>query len=385
MADVTLDNLTRSFRSRKGEVCAVNDLSLSVAHGEFVVLIGPSGCGKTTTLRLIAGLDDPTKGTIRIGGRVVNHIAPKDRDVAMVFQNHALYPHLSVFNNMAFALKMRRAPKAQITRKVGEVAEKLGLTSLLDRKPTALSGGEQQRVALGRAIVRKPQVFLFDEPLSNLDARLRVQMRAQLKELHRELQTTILYVTHDQEEAMTLGDRLAILRGGVLQQVGPPMEIYNRPANTFVAGLVGTPSMNFFEGQLECNGPSICFVGQLGCLPLPQTMSANLRTYGGQKVVLGIRPQHVRIHPPSAQASGFRCDGVVQRLEPLGDCVNIHMDTSGGEALVARVPATTIVSVNERLSIEMDLAHAQVFFSPDGANTHAAMLRVDRSRRGFLA
>src|SRR3989304_1842028 len=264
MAGVTLEQVTRTFRTRKGEVRAVDDLSLSVGDGEFIVLVGPSGCGKTTTLRLIAGLEELTAGAIRIGDREVNNVPPKDRDVAMVFQNYALYPHMTVFKNMAFGLKMRRVPNAEIIRMVGETAAKLGLTHLLDRKPSALSGGERQRVAVGRAIARKPQVFLFDEPLSNLDAKLRIQMRTELKDLHRELRTTVVYVTHDQEEAMTLGDRMAVLREGVIQQCGPPLEVYNRPANRFVAGFVGTPLMNFFEGRLECNGDAVCFIARVG-------------------------------------------------------------------------------------------------------------------------
>src|SRR3989304_3391716 len=257
MAGVTLEQVTRTFRTRKGEVRAVDDLSLSVGDGEFIVLVGPSGCGKTTTLRLIAGLEELTTGTIRIGDRVVNRVAPKDRDVAMVFQNYALYPHMTVYKNMAFGLKMRRVPRKDILRKVGEVAGKLGLTHLLERKPASLSGGECQRVAVGRAIGRKPQGFLFDEPLSNLDAGLRTQMRTELKDLHRELRTTVVYVTHDQEEAMTLGDRLVVLKEGVVQQCGTPLEVYNRPANRFVAGFIGTPPMNFFDGRLECNDRAV--------------------------------------------------------------------------------------------------------------------------------
>lgn len=375
VAGVTLEHVTRTFHTKQGDVRAVDDLTVSVADGEFIVLVGPSGCGKTTTLRLIAGLEELTIGTIRIGGRIVNRVAPKDRDVAMVFQNYALYPHMTVFKNMAFGLRMRRVPKAEIIRKVGETAEKLGLAHLLDRKPAALSGGERQRVAVGRAIVRQPQVFLFDEPLSNLDAQLRIQMRAELKDLHRELRTTVVYVTHDQEEAMTLGDRMVILREGVIQQCGAPLEVYNRPTNRFVAGFVGTPLMNFFDGRLECNGGDVCFIGDIGRVALPLSMSMSLRLHGGQTVTMGIRPQHVWIQSPTSKEMG--CpevgnlgEGVVRHMEPLGDCIHVHVNTAGGESLVARVPATTSVLSGQSVSIGLDLAYAHVFSSPDGRRLH---------------
>jgi len=375
VAGVSLENVTRTYRTKQGDVRAVDDLTLAVADGEFMVLVGPSGCGKTTTLRLIAGLEELTAGTIRIGGRVVNRVAPKDRDVAMVFQNYALYPHMTVFKNMAFGLKMRREPKAEIIRKVGETAEKLGLTHLLDRKPAALSGGERQRVAVGRAIVRKPQVFLLDEPLSNLDAQLRIQLRRELKDLHRELRTTVVYVTHDQEEAMTLADRMAILREGVVQQCGTPLEVYNRPANRFVAGFVGTPPMNFFDGRLECDGADICFIGRIGRVNLSPPMSVNLRTYGGQSVVLGMRPQHVRIQSPTSKDAGHQevgrpVEGVVRHIEPLGDCTDVHMQTSGGESLVARVSPMTSVSAGQSVCVGLDVRHAHLFSSPDGRRLH---------------
>ncbi len=370
MAGVTLEQVTRTFRTRKGEVRAVDDLSLSVGDGEFIVLVGPSGCGKTTTLRLIAGLEELTAGTIRIGDRVVNRVAPKDRDVAMVFQNYALYPHMTVYKNMAFGLKMRRVPKVEIKRKVGEVAEKLGLTHLLDRKPASLSGGECQRVAVGRAIVRKPQVFLFDEPLSNLDAGLRTQMRTELKDLHRELRTTVVYVTHDQEEAMTLGDRMVVLKEGVVQQCGTPLEIYNRPANRFVAGFVGTPPMNFFDGRLECNGGEGCFVGRIGRVSFPRSMSDSMGTTRGQAAVFGIRPQHVLLNGgPLSSDTGDRImigEATVRHVEPLGDCINVHLRTVGGESIVARIAPTIPISPSQALSIGLDLSYAHVFSADDG-------------------
>ena len=370
MAGVTLEQVTRTFRTRKGEVRAVDDLSLSVGDGEFIVLVGPSGCGKTTTLRLIAGLEELTAGTIRIGDRVVNRVAPKDRDVAMVFQNYALYPHMTVYKNMAFGLKMRRVPKVEIKRKVGEVAEKLGLTHLLDRKPASLSGGECQRVAVGRAIVRKPQVFLFDEPLSNLDAGLRTQMRTELKDLHRELRTTVVYVTHDQEEAMTLGDRIVVLKEGVVQQCGTPLEVYNRPANRFVAGFVGTPPMNFFDGRLECNDGAVCFAGRIGRVSLPRSMSDPMGTTRAQAVVFGVRPQHVLLNggpPPSDIGDRIVIgEATVRHLEPLGDCINVHLRTVGGESIVARIAPTSPVSPGQAVSVGLDLSYAHVFSADDG-------------------
>ncbi len=370
MAGVTLEQVTRTFRTRKGEVRAVDDLSLSVGDGEFIVLVGPSGCGKTTTLRLIAGLEELTAGTIRIGDRVVNRVPPKDRDVAMVFQNYALYPHMTVYKNMAFGLKMRRVPKVEIKRKVGEVAEKLGLTHLLDRKPASLSGGECQRVAVGRAIVRKPQVFLFDEPLSNLDAGLRTQMRMELKDLHRELRTTVVHVTHDQEEAMTLGDRMAVLREGVVQQCGTPLEVYNRPANRFVAGFVGTPPMNFFDGRLECNDGAACFAGRIGRVSFPRSMSDSMATARGQAAVFGIRPQHVLLNGgPLSSDAGNRTvigEATVRHLEPLGDCINVHLRTVGGESIVARIAPTIPVSPGQSVSVGLDLSYAHVFSADDG-------------------
>lgn len=370
MAGVSLEHVTRTFHTGKGEVRAVDDLSLSAADGEFVVLAGPSGCGKSTTLRLIAGLDEPSAGTIRIGERVVNRVAPKDRDVAMVFQNYALYPHMTVFKNMAFGLKMRRVSKAEIIRKVGEAAEKLGLTHLLDRKPSALSGGERQRVALGRAIVRKPRVFLFDEPLSNLDAGLRIQMRTELKDLHRELRTTVVYVTHDQEEAMTLGERMVILREGVVQQCGTPLEVYNRPANRFVAGFVGTPPMNFFEGRLESDGGTTHFVGRIGRVALLQSTSKNLRCDDGREVILGIRPQHVRTPYPDGMESALSTAATVRQMERLGDCINLHLHTEAGESVVARVSPTNSVLPGESVAIGFDASHAHVFSAADGRRLH---------------
>ncbi len=367
MASVTLEQVTKTFRDKTGEVRAVSDFNLTVADRELVVLVGPSGCGKTTTLRLVAGLDEVTAGTIRIGDRVVNRVAPKDRDVAMVFQNYALYPHMTVFKNMAFGLKMRRAPREEIKRKVGEVARLLGIERLFDRKPAALSGGERQRVALGRAIVRTPKVFLFDEPLSNLDAILRSQLRTEIKSLHQDLKATMIYVTHDQEEAMTLGDRIVILREGVIQQSGPPLTVYHRPVNRFVAGFIGTPPMNFLAGRLEGDGSAIAFAGDFGRVELTREIVRSCIAHAGRAIVLGIRPENVRLEAADGPfLKGGLDDGsenlahlgemTVRVVEPLGDSVNVRVVGPASEALVARVSCTLPdghVSADGRISVPL--------------------------------
>ncbi len=372
MASVTLEHVSCTFGDRRRPVQAVEDLHLHAADGEFTVLVGPSGCGKTTTLRLIAGLEVPGSGTIRIGDRVVNRVAPKDRDVAMVFQNYALYPHMTVFKNLAFGLKMRRVPKVEIRRKVEETAVKLGIAHLLDRRPGTLSGGEKQRVALGRAIVRTPQVFLFDEPLSNLDASLRLQMRGELKALHRDLQATVIHVTHDQEEAMTLGDRIAVLKDGAVQQFGTPLEVYQRPANRFVAGFIGAPPMNFVSGTWGRDAGSTFFTTDAGRVALPDSMSVGEGNHG-PGVVLGIRPQHLRLvgkpvpeAPPSAKfVSLGEC--VVRFLELLGDSCNMHVSSPVVGDWVVRSASMVSVAAGERLTLGFDPAHAHFFAAdPDG-------------------
>ena len=371
VATVTLENITKTYRAKRGEIRAVDDLSLAVADREFVVLVGPSGCGKTTTLRLVAGLEGVDAGTIRIGERVVNDVAPKDRDIAMVFQNYALYPHMTVFKNMGFGLKMRRTPKSEIKRKVQEAAAMLGIEHLLDRKPAALSGGEQQRVAVGRAIVRRPRVFLFDEPLSNLDAKLRVHMRTEIRRLHQEIQTTIIYVTHDQGEAMTLGNRLVIMDKGVVQQRGAPLDIYNRPANRFVAGFVGTPPMNFLDGRIEGDGDRLCFSGPPGRFTLPVELGRALKPYHGQAVILGVRPEHIRLDQAEMQSADPqpvdpRCltpsiQASIAVVEPLGDSINVHLAAPGGEKIVARVSPTVSVAPGQSVNATVDMSHAHVF------------------------
>ena len=282
MATLDIRDVRKSF----GSAHVLHGVSIDIADGEFVILVGPSGCGKSTLLRMIAGLESITSGDIRIGNRVVNDIPPKERDIAMVFQNYALYPHMTVSGNMGFSLKLRRAPQFEIAEKVGKAAEILGLTPLLDRYPRQLSGGQRQRVAMGRAIVRDPQVFLFDEPLSNLDAKLRVQMRSEIKELHQRLKTTIVYVTHDQIEAMTMADKIVVMHDGVIEQMGAPLDLYDRPSNLFVAGFIGSPAMNFLKGRIE----GLNFISQGGLkLPISEASAAT----GARPAVYGIRPEHV--------------------------------------------------------------------------------------------
>ncbi len=304
-----------------GSVQVLHSVEVSIPDGEFVVLVGPSGCGKSTLLRMIAGLEEISRGEIAIGERVVNNVPPKDRDIAMVFQNYALYPHMTVQQNMAFSLKLARAPKNVIEERVGRAAQILGLTQFLDRYPRQLSGGQRQRVAMGRAIVRDPQVFLFDEPLSNLDAKLRVQMRTEIKELHQRLKTTSVYVTHDQIEAMTMADRIVVMQLGVVEQMGAPLELYDTPANLFVAGFIGSPAMNFFDATIKRNGGApVAVTGNGTQLPLP----ANVGGRDGQKVVYGVRPEHLEL-------SDSGLPGDVAVVEPTGAELLIVLSWAGTE------------------------------------------------------
>jgi multiple sugar transport system ATP-binding protein len=364
MAKVILKDVAKTYPGPRGgqDVRAVTDFNLEIGEGEFVVFVGPSGCGKSTTLRMIAGLEEVTGGTIQIGDRVVNDVAPKDRDIAMVFQSYALYPHMTVFENMAFGLKMRKVPKAAIVEKVNRAAAVLGLEVLLDRKPKALSGGQRQRVAVGRAMVRDPQCFLFDEPLSNLDAKLRVEMRAELKRLHLELGTTTVYVTHDQEEAMTLGDRLVVMKDGVVQQVGAPLDIYHHPKNRFVAGFLGTPPMNFMDGKLVREGGRLWFDEGSGKLALPSFATEALTARAGEDIVLGIRPQAVSLDR-SAAREGNTLPAKVLLVEPLGDKMDVTLSTDRHPHLTAHVDAGGGVQPNEARSIYLDLGRAH-FFEP---------------------
>ncbi len=365
MAQVTLTNVRKVYPSGFE---AVKDLSLDIRDGEFLVLVGPSGCGKSTTLRMVAGLEDVSSGTISIGGRVVNDVHPKDRDIAMVFQNYALYPHMTVEKNMAFALKLRGMPKDQIKQRVDAAAKILGIEELLDRKPKALSGGQRQRVAVGRAIVREPKAFLFDEPLSNLDAKLRVTTRAELKSLHMRLKTTTIYVTHDQEEAMTLGDRIVVMSKGLIQQAGTPLEVYRTPLNRFVAGFVGTPPMNFFDGTVVAEDGSLAFVegsSDPSGKPYRATIQAGplqdrLRKYAGSAVVMGVRPQAFH-EPGPANGSHDQWTMPVRVVEPLGDSMDVYCSTPRQGHVVARVPATDVVRAGVTKTFALSAEHVHFF------------------------
>jgi multiple sugar transport system ATP-binding protein len=331
MASITIDHLGKAYTP---EVTVIRDLSFDIKDGEFMVFVGPSGCGKSTVLRMIAGLETITSGTLSIGNRVVNDVHPKDRDIAMVFQSYALYPHMTVYDNIAFGLQIRKIPEAEIKKRVQEAADTLGLNAYLDRKPKALSGGQRQRVALGRAIVRNPSVFLFDEPLSNLDAELRVHMRAELSKLQRKLKTTTVYVTHDQVEAMTMGHRIAVLRPcgsdpkvSNLTQVGTPMEIYDAPTNLFTAGFMGTPRMNLLKAKITDDGHDVMFFGIR--LPVSLQFRDAALKYRGKDVVLGIRPEHIGAKHEVDWASDTSITGVIEILEPLGHEVIVHFDLQG--------------------------------------------------------
>ncbi len=366
MAEVVLSEVGKDY---SGSIRAVDRFSLHIADGEFVVLVGPSGCGKSTTLRMIAGLDEVSRGTISIGGRIVNDVHPKDRDIAMVFQNYALYPHMTVYRNMAFALRLRGEPKAEIDRKVREAAAILGIEGLLDRKPQHLSGGQRQRVAVGRAIVRQPKAFLFDEPLSNLDARLRVEMRAELKALHQRLRTTTVYVTHDQEEAMTLGERVVVMCAGVVQQVGEPLEVYRRPANRFVAGFLGMPPMNFIDVEVV-RADGRLWVQRDGVFrwPMPADM-AHVDRIEGRSLVLGLRPESLSMCDPPGSSTSLRLENLeVRVVEPLGDRVDLFLAAADGTRLVARVDAVEGFSPGRRVALGVDPARLHFFESGDFGN-----------------
>lgn len=336
MSRVVFHQITKVY---DGKVTAIQNFNLEIAEGEFMVLVGPSGCGKSTVLRMVAGLEAITSGEIFIGERKVNSIPPKDRDVAMVFQNYALYPHMSVYKNMAFGLQLRKFPKTEIDKRIRKAAEMLGISDLLDRKPKALSGGQRQRVAVGRAIVRNPQVFLFDEPLSNLDAQFRVQMRAELIQLHRRLQTTIIYVTHDQTEAMIMGDRITVLKDGLIQQVDSPLRVYNHPLNHFVAGFIGTPPMNFISGTIEKKTDHLRFNEVSFSLPCPADLIVPLQSWVGKSIFLGIRPEDIH-EAETMDQSGLHHEitAQVEWIEPLGAESFWHL-TTGRNRFIARVPA----------------------------------------------
>ena len=356
MAEVVLTGVNKWY---DGNVHAVKDVNLHARDKEFMVFVGPSGCGKTTTLRMIAGLEEITSGEIRIGARVVNDLPPMDRDIAMVFQNYALYPHKSVYANMAFGLQMRKFPKDEIEKRVKEAAGILGIEPLLQRKPRQLSGGQRQRVALGRAIVRHPQLFLFDEPLSNLDAKLRVQMRVELKRLHERLETTAIYVTHDQVEAMTLGDRVVVMKDGVVQQVGEPLELYGNPANRFVAGFIGSPAMNFAEVTIAESGGGLWAETAGIRVRIPSARVGALRPHTGKRATLGVRPEALRIANGSDPAD-YVCEATVDVVEPLGSEILLNL-TAGANEFVARVDPGVTVKTHERVRLAFDPARLHFF------------------------
>jgi len=356
MASLSLKDITKVYPN--GFV-AVKDFNLEIEDKEFIIFVGPSGCGKTTTLRMIAGLEDISAGELKIGDRVVNEVEPKDRDIAMVFQNYALYPHMTVYDNMAFGLKLRKVPKADIDKMVREAAKILDLEKLLDRKPKALSGGQRQRVAMGRAIVRNPKVFLMDEPLSNLDAKLRVQMRIEIAKLHQRLGSTIIYVTHDQTEAMTLGTRIVVMKDGVIQQVDSPQNLYDLPQNKFVAGFIGSPQMNFVDATVAVKG-DVAYLQTLGqeiALPAEKSQKLIAGGYEGKVVTLGIRPENVLENVEGA-ATTFDAD--VKVYELLGAEVYLYLDIAG-ESLTARVPSSTKARVNDNIKVAFDINKIHVF------------------------
>jgi multiple sugar transport system ATP-binding protein len=356
MADVRLAGITKQY----GSNTVIERLDLDIRDREFMVLVGPSGCGKSTALRMIAGLEEITAGTIAIGGRVVNDLPPKDRDIAMVFQSYALYPHMSARENLEFALKIRKTPRAEMNARVEEAAQILGITPLLDRKPKQMSGGQRQRVALGRAIVRKPAVFLFDEPLSNLDAKLRVQMRAEISKLQKRLQTTTVYVTHDQVEAMTMGHRIAVMKDGKLQQVGTPLEVYEQPANLFVASFIGTPPMNLVPAALADGGTALVASGAR--LPVPERWRAATAGRDGRKVIVGLRPENLRETERAPRSSGAgvfaTLGGTVEFTEPLGHEVIVHTRI-GDDLLVAKLDPHRAPEMGDEVALvaELDALH----------------------------
>src|SRR5512136_2392546 len=357
MAGVKYENMTKAW----GDVIGVNNLSLEIPDKEFLVLVGPSGCGKSTALRCLAGLEEISSGNIYIGDRVVNDVAPKDRDIAMVFQSYALYPHMSVYDNMAFGLRLRKTPKSEIDRRVKEAADILGIGQLLQRKPKQLSGGQRQRVALGRAIVREPKVFLMDEPLSNLDAKLRVQTRAEISKLHQRLETTFIYVTHDQTEAMTMGTRIAVMKDGLLQQIDTPQTLYDRPGNVFVAGFIGSPAMNFFEVKLTSSDGKLVVDGGTFHLDAPPERVKALQPYVGKDLVLGIRPED--LHDPEFTPPGVvagRIPSEVDVTELMGSSVNLYL-LSGGKQFVAIVDPRTRARVGNKLDIVANMGNFHIF------------------------
>ena len=358
MASIKFDHVWKRF----GEVSVLKDLDIDIPDQEFLVLVGPSGCGKSTALRCLAGLEEITDGNIMIGDRVVNDVPPKDRDIAMVFQSYALYPHMSVYDNMAFGLKLRKTPKTEIDKRVKEAADMLGIGHLLDRKPKALSGGQRQRVALGRAIVRNPAVFLMDEPLSNLDAKLRVQTRGEISKLHQRLKTTFIYVTHDQTEALTMGSRIAVMKDGILQQLDSPQMLYDHPTNMFVAGFIGSPAMNFFEAKLDrADGGGVVDVGPFQ-LPVPAAVLDKLGAHVGKPIYFGIRPEdiHDEHFVPRGVDEAAKLKANVTVVEPLGSEVFAYVE-SGNKEMVGKLDPRTNARVGQSIDLVVDMGKMHIF------------------------
>ena len=361
MASVSLKDVCKVY---PGDVKAVDDFNMEIRDGEFVVLVGPSGCGKSTTLRMVAGLEEITSGTVTIGDRVVNDVPPKDRDIAMVFQNYALYPHMTVYDNMAFGLKLRKFPKKEIEERIQEAGRILHLTELLDRRPKALSGGQRQRVAVGRAIVRKPAVFLFDEPLSNLDAKLRIQMRVEISRLHSTIGATMIYVTHDQVEAMTMGERIVVMKDGYVQQVADPLTLYDQPSNRFVAGFIGTPPMNFFEGRILGANSHLEFEGPQGVrVPIPESMTQPLVPYRDKAVTMGLRPEDIGSTLAEQVQDAPRVTATVDVVEPMGSESYVYLRAEE-TTFISRVDAHMKMTIGEQAqpAVLMSKAH---FFDPE--------------------
>lgn len=382
MSKVTLKNVFKIYPGEKGkEVTAVRDFNIEIADREFVVFVGPSGCGKSTTLRMIAGLEEITSGDINIGDKRVNNVPPKDRDIAMVFQNYALYPHMTVYENMAFGLKLRKFPKTEIQKRVNDAANILGLEQLLDRKPKALSGGQRQRVAVGRAIVRQPKVFLFDEPLSNLDAKMRVQMRTEIIKLHQRLQATMIYVTHDQVEAMTMGTRIVVmdavlnpetgLKEGIVQQIDAPLKLYNEPANMFVAGFLGSPPMNFLRGNIRKEGDHMIFKeSQGGTVTLKLGSRPAAEAYLGKEVILGVRPEDCELVLPGKPPSENSFQAVVDIVEPMGAETYFYLQTGAHTVISRSHAAVDQREAGHRLLFEIDATRVHLFDPATGARIH---------------
>jgi len=365
MAQVSLKNVSKAF---PGNVWAIKDINLGIENKEFTVLVGPSGCGKSTTLRIIAGLEEATEGDVYIGDQLVNDVPPKDRNIAMVFQNYALYPHMTVYENMAFGLKLRKYPKAEIESRVRDAATILGMEHLLHRKPRELSGGQRQRVAVGRAIVRKPLVFLFDEPLSNLDAKMRVQMRTEIKKLHLRLQTTMIYVTHDQVEAMTMGDRIIVMKEGNIQQIADPITLYDKPVNKFVAGFIGNPPMNFVEGIIIKKDSKLHFNEGKFHVKIVDTMAKHLGHYIDKKVIFGVRPEDIydKLFVSDAPHENT-IKATCEVIEPMGSEAYLYLNT-GLHSLIAKVGGHDKPTINQDMDLVLDMSKVH-FFDKDTENT----------------